>query len=444
MVGPTLNYIEHGNGSTFSRPISSWIFDEPKVYGPVIAVVGLMLIARRRLLGTDVAARLGQFSVAFVTEVWLYRLLDHSSAFVESWWAYDVTAISIAFAAALILDELDRLPRRRTLAIVGAVAAAALTDLVVRLLGVHAQNAYNDLRDHYWRELALVIIGLAALLLWSRLWPLAKAAAVAVLLVIVTVFSLTPADYLGIELGIGRTGEFGNLPLDELSSYSIGFKMATEVAAHDTPASRTLLWDLRQGDLLSSMWAALPSLGGSMSNYMEPTGLPLDTFERERLSNPTTARLLVVGEQPGSLIGARSALRQAGYHFTAGPAGTWVGGRVQHQMLTLRSLPAGGAEQAVRVTVRAVRRAWRIDRGQDLCYWTYPTLTATLTATGHGSCAVGMRAALRGHRPPSGAITSIRRLATGNIEVTFTGASTPWLFARAGGEWLVISGVPWL
>jgi hypothetical protein len=444
MLSPTINYIEHGNSGAYSRPISSWIFDEPKIYGPVVAVVGLMLIARRRLLGTDLAARLGQFSIVFVAELWLYRLVDGSSAIVESWWAYDVTAISVAFSAAIILDELDRMSRRRTIALVLAVSAAGLADLVIRLLGVTAQDAYDHLRNHYWRELALVVVGLGTLVFWSRLKPLARAVAVAVLLVVITGFSLAPADYLGIQLSIGRTGEFGNLPLDELRTYSVGRTIVRDTAAHDSPASRTLMWDLQQGDLLASMWAALPSLGGSMNNYLEPTGLPLDSFERERLAFPTTARLLVVGQVPGDLATARADLRQAGYHFSAGRPGTWLGGKVQHQLLQLRALPAGDAQQAVRLMVRSIRRAWRNGDAQDLCQWTYPTSETTVDARGSGSCKVGMRKVLHGKNPPAGAIQSVHNAAGGDISVNIAGLPYPWVFSRAGGEWLLVSGAPWL
>lgn len=444
MISPTINYIEHGNSGAFSRPISSWIFDEPKVYGPVLAVVALMLVARRRLLGTDLAARVGQFSVLFVAELWLYRLVDASSAIVESWWAYDVTAISVAFSAAIILDELDRMPKRRTIALALAVAAAAIADLVIRLLGVHAQHAYSHLRNHYWRELVIVAVGLGALLFWSRLKPIARGVAVAVLFAVITGFSLTPADYLGIQLSIGRTGEFGNLPMDELRTYSIGPMIARETAARDSPASRTLVWDLQQGDLLASFWGALPSLGGSMNNYLKPTGLPLDSFERERLAFPTTARLFVVGQVPGDLATARADLRNAGYRFTAAKPGTWLGGRVQHQMLQLRTLPAGNAEQSVRLMVRSIRRAWRDGDAQDLCWWTYPTLETTVDARGGGSCRMGMRSSLRGHNPPSGAIQSIHKVAGGDISVNIAGLAAPWVFSRAGGEWLLVSGVPWL
>jgi hypothetical protein len=217
-----------------------------------------------------------------------------------------------------------------------------------------------------------------------------------------------------------------------------------QTAAHDSPASRTLLWDLQQGDLLASMWAALPSLGGSMNNYLEPTGLPIDSFERPRLAFPTTARLLIVGQVPGDLATARAALRSNGYHFTAGRPGTWLGGRVQHQLVQLRALPAGDAKQAVRVMVGAVRGAWRSGNTQDLCWWSYPTLLAPLTAQA-GSCRAGVEGVLRTHNhPPSGAIQSVDALPSGDISVQIAGQAVPWLFSRAGGEWLLVSGVPWL
>ena len=108
----------------------------------------MILIVRRRLLGTDIAARLGQFSVLFVAELWLDRLATNS-AIIETWWAYGIAAVPMAFAGVLILDELDRLPRRRTLILIGVVAAAALTDLVIRSFGQHAVGWYADLRGHY-------------------------------------------------------------------------------------------------------------------------------------------------------------------------------------------------------------------------------------------------------------------------------------------------------
>jgi hypothetical protein len=441
MIAPTLFYIRNGNGAAFVEPIRTWIFNEPKIYAPVVMMAGLILIARRRLLGTDVIARLGQFSILFVAELWLYRLVDTKSAIVESWWAYDITAISMAFAGVVILDELDRLPRRRVFAIVGAVLAAAVADLVIRALGVHADNAYGNLRGHYWRELVVVILGLGALFFWPRLSAALKVLAVMALVVVVTGLSLTPAVYLG----VGRTGEFSYTPLDELRTYEIGPTIVRDVAAQDTPASRTLIWFPQQNDLLSSTWATLPSLGGTMSDYLLATSLAkLNPIERDRLAFPTTSRLLVVGQSPGSLERARATLHRAGYPFAAGPAGTWVGGRVQHQLLTLRNLPAGDADQAVRLMVGAIRHAWRAGNASHLCLWTYPSLLGAVQAQGGGNCEAGMQKVLRAHSAPPGAIRAIADVPNGDISVTIAGVSTPWLFSRAVGDWLLVAGVPWI
>jgi hypothetical protein len=437
MIRPTLDFLRNGTTASFVEPARKWIFNEPKIYAPVVLVAGMILIARRRLLGTDVVARLGQFSVVFIAELWVYRFVATDSV-IETWWAYGVTAVPMAFAGAIILAELDRLPRRSTLAIIGAVVAAALTDLIIRVLGVHAVELYDKLRGHYWRELVVVLVGLVGLMAWPRLRPEARGVAVITLLVVVTGLSLTPAVYFG----VGQTGEFSHAAGEEVRAYAVSHTVVQAVDAQDTLASRTLVWFPNDTDLLASTWALFPSIGGSLEYYLTSTPLTqLTPFEKQRLGYPTTARVLVLSQAAGGLAQARATLRREGYKFRAQPVGVWGGGRLHHQLLQLRKLPPGGSRQAVRLAVSAILSAWRDHNGQRLCWIIHPAIAQALATHGR-TCATGMRRALRGTATPSGPIRSIS-ISEDVAHVVLAGSARQLVLDHAQGEWLLVSGGPW-
>jgi hypothetical protein len=436
MVAPTIAFARDGTGSAFVHPVSQWIFNEPRIYAPPVFVVGMILIVRRRLLGTDIAARLGQFSVLFVAELWLDRFATNS-AIIETWWAYGIAAVPMAFAGVLILDELDRLPRRRTLILIGVVAAAALTDLVIRSFGQHAVGWYADLRGHYLRELVVVILGLGPLLLWSRLRPLARGIAAGSLVVVTTGLALAPA----VILGVGQTGEFAASASTEIHAYSLGYTLARYLAGRDTPASRTLVWFPTSQGVFAGTWSNFPSRGGSLNDYLSPAPLTqLTPTALSRLAEPTTARVLVLTGQPSGLVQAKATLRRAGYTVHAGAPGTWDG--VSHQLLQIRALPAGDNVQAVRVMTEGLLRDWRGRQAQDLCDLTYPPLAAVI-ADVHQTCPAGVRAALRADpRPPTGIVSiSVSR---DTARVRLADDPTPLVYDRAFSEWGVFSGAPWI
>jgi hypothetical protein len=441
LLRPTVNFLRNDNeiAAGYVLPVSKWIFNEPEIYAPPVLLAAVPLVMGRRILGTGTAARLAQFSIIFVLELFAYRFTATTSL-VETWWAYGITAIPMAFAGALLLDGVDRLPRQRLLAVAAVAGVVALVGLTVRLDGMHAVNAYRQLRTHHWLELLLVIVALAGVVAWRWLGRAGGAIAVTVLLAVVTVLSLTPADYLG----IARTGQFSAGALDELRGYALSYTIVRDIADQDTPASRTLVWYPSPTGLLSTIWSTLPLVGGSLNAYDQTTPLSqLTDYERGRLAYPTTARVLVVSQDPADLERARSTLRRAGYRFAALGAGTWVDGRVHHQLLRLRSPAPGDTLRAVRMASAAILEAWRRKNAQQLCWLSVPTLNVSFQAQS-GSCAKGLAAPLDATGGPGGGVGAIN-VNGDTATVTIAGTRRRMVLERVQSEWLEAAGdVPWV
>jgi hypothetical protein len=441
LLRPTINFLRNQDAfaAGYVLPVHDWIFNEPWIYAPPILLAGMILVMGRRLLDTSVAASLGQFSLLFVVELFIYRFVTTSSV-IETWWAYGLTAVSMAFAGALVLDEVDRLPGRRWWTVLAAVAAVGITGLLIRVWGAHAVSEYGKLRGHYWHELVVMVVALVGLLGWRRLRGPSGALAVAVLLIIVTALALTPAAYLG----VGRTGEFSGIPDDELRGYAVSHRIVRDIAAQDTPASRTLVWYPAATGLLGAIWSILPNVGGSVNAYDRATPLSqLTEYEAARLAYPTTARILVLSQNPPELEQAQATLRRRGYVVRAQPPGAWVDGRLQHQMLQLRELPAGGLRRAVRMSATSILDAWTRRDATAACQLSVPSLVLSLTAQ-DGTCPRGVRQKLLATPPPGRQIGAIK-IVRDTAWVTIAGTHSRMILKQVQSEWLVAAGaVPWV
>ena len=80
-MSPTIEFLRSQNqlAAPLQRPISEFLRSEPRVYGPVLLSLALVIAWGRRFLDDSLPARLAQFSVAYVVLLWLYRLVVTSS-----------------------------------------------------------------------------------------------------------------------------------------------------------------------------------------------------------------------------------------------------------------------------------------------------------------------------------------------------------------------------
>jgi hypothetical protein len=284
-----------------------------------------------------------------------------------------------------------------------------------------------------------VILALAGPLLWRRLDPRARIAGAVVLFVGVTVLALSPASYLG----VGRTGQFAASASGEINTYQAFHTIVDQVTASSSPASRTLVWYATEAGGLGGVGALVPNVGGTLDNFaVRPSFGRLGELERERLANPTTARVLLVAPSAGVLSHGRRTVARSIGGVRAGKPRSLAEGAVRTQMLEVRGLAPGGTRDAVRLSVRAVLAAWRQHDDRRLCWLSVPELVVSLTSQ-DGTCRAGVSRALTAHAPPAGAIRSIA-ISDDTARVGFDGEAAPLILQRITSEWLVSGGAaPW-
>ena len=94
------------SAAPFQRPASEFLDGEPRIYAPVLLCLGNMVLAmgstdtRRHAAGTARPV-LGR---VYSRLIWLYRFAVTSSV-VETWWAYNMTAVSMVLRRAMVLDR---------------------------------------------------------------------------------------------------------------------------------------------------------------------------------------------------------------------------------------------------------------------------------------------------------------------------------------------------
>jgi hypothetical protein len=339
MVKPTLDFAKQNStlSQPFQIPARDWLAHEPRVYAPVLMCLAMVVVCGRSLLANTIYARVGQFAIAYTLVVWAYRKLA-TSAIIETWWSYNLTAVTLCFGSAVLLHHLatrDRGPR----AVVGAVLAGTLvTDLVVRSLNTKSLGLYDDVRSHLVVLVAVLLLAAAAAVTMRLVRSTAgRAVAAAAFAAIVTFVSLTPAGHIGVR----RPGEFSPFPAHiELDGYAAAYKMNELITRDDQPDSRTLIWSTYAG-LASIGWTNLPHQNGGIDDPEAPTPAPeLTPVELGLLRYPTTRRVLLMAEDRNQVAPGLAALRRAGFRDArVEQQGTWVDGILHYSLIDLR----GGA-----------------------------------------------------------------------------------------------------
>ena len=271
---------------------------------------------------------MAQFAIAYTLVFWVYRFAAASSV-VETWYYYNMTAVTGAFAMPVILDELGRRRsgRARWGLVAGiGIAVTGLTDLVIRSM---RESTTLTILNTNTVLLVCVLVACctAAVLVAVLKQDSTRLIAVAVFCAIVAVIALAPDKD-------GATGDFGPFATTtELEAYHAGYDMTQLIAKYDRPSSRVLLWDDMLG-LGSAGWA---NVSGHIGSYTVPSVPVLTKSELAMLRDPTTTRVLAVSQNPVKLGGAVPALAREGLRPSLETLGVWTGGRLYYALIRLHT-----------------------------------------------------------------------------------------------------------
>jgi hypothetical protein len=332
MYESTLEFIRSNNrlSAPFQRPASVWLKTEPRIWGPVLVCVALVVVLGPALLRNTLRSRVAHFALAYTAVFWIYRFAFTSSD-IETWWAYSMTAVTAAFAMPAMLDEVARRAVSRTRLLVAAtLVVTAAADLLIRSARGTALSMYDYLRFHPFP--LLVVLGaccLAAVGITLLRRPGLRFAALAAFFAITAVITLTPADYLGTR----QTGEFSPYGGTEVKAYRAAYDLTRLIASRDRPQSRVLLWDDLYG-LSAISWTNLPHQGGGIENVEAPVPLTqLTPSEVALLVYPTTTHVLVLSQSESELASTLFELRKLGLRPTVERSGAWVDGALHYSLI---------------------------------------------------------------------------------------------------------------
>lgn len=334
MIKPAIDFQKQGSLGDFLVPAGEWLTHEPRIWAPVLVVIALPIVWGRALLQTTVVARLAQVAVVFTVLVWAVRKAN-SAAIVETWWAYNLTAITIGFGLPALVYGLQQRERRAAPLLGAVIAATLVTAFAVRSDRLWWLARYEDLRSHtavLVVVLAVAVAGVVAARLTRS--TAVGAVALAVFAAILSAVSLTPAKIIGIE----QTGEFSPFGgRAEIGAYEAAYRMLNLFDKTDAVDSRTLMWTSSTG-LASMAWADLPHQGGALDQPSAAVPAPkLTPPQLALLELPTTRRVLFLTEDDALVPKALPALRRHGFPAAVTERqGSWADGDLHYQLIDLR------------------------------------------------------------------------------------------------------------
>lgn len=340
LITPTTDFARSNDqfSSPFQRPPSEFLDGEPRIYAPVLLAAATLVLFGRLFAKDTLRARIAQYAVGYIAVLWVYRF-SVTSAAIETWWAYNTTAATMAFAVPVILDELERTTGRRRFRAVlaGLLGGAAITTLLIRNANASAVRLYEELRDNGPAVLALLALATALVIATKLLRSVpVRGAAACAFFALVAAISLTPARHIG----IGQTGEFAPHGRSELWGYQAAYDMAKLLEETDQPDSRTLLWTTAYG-FANVVWTNLPHQGGAIQNAEVPpaTLAKLEPWEISLAVYPTTDAVLLLSHDPADMPRGVKALRRLEVRPVVRRRGAWANGRLQYALVDITTPP---------------------------------------------------------------------------------------------------------
>jgi hypothetical protein len=336
LIDPTLHFLRSTDQAVapLQRPPSEWLVQEARIWAPVLLCLATLLVLGREVFRDDLRARFAQFAVAYTATLWLYRFTA-TSAVIETWWAYSMTAATMAFALPVVLDALGRRTADRSLQralVASAVIAVALTDLLVRNATSAALRLYQEMSYRGGVIVIVVMAGIVAAITMRFLRDArGRTLGVSAFFATFAVLSLAPARYIGIN----KTGEFGPDGKAELASYRAAYDMTRLLKQDDQPTARALIWSTMFGEA-NIVWTNLPHQGGGVQDAEHP--LPLTTLGpvgTSAVSYPATKSIIALSEAAVDMQAAIRTLRRSGYIVRVERRGSWADGHLYYELLAV-------------------------------------------------------------------------------------------------------------
>lgn len=334
LISPTLDFARSNNqlSAPFQRPASEFLDGEPRIYAPVLLAVATIVLLGRRLVEDSLRGRLAQYAVGYIAVLWVYRFVVTSAA-IEAWWAYNMAAVTMAFAVPVVLDEMERTTNRRgfRFGLAGVLGATAVTTIVIRNANSSAVRLYEHLRDSAPGVIAVLLLAVA-LAVATRLAHrnLVRAVLASGFFALIAAVSLMPARYIG----IGQTGEFAPDGRSELWGYQAAYDMAKLLERTDQPNSRTLPWTTSYG-FSGIVWTNLPHQGGALQNAEAPPASlgEVQPWEASLVHYPTTDSVLLLSNDSADMSRGVAALRRVKARPVVRRRGVWANGHLQYALV---------------------------------------------------------------------------------------------------------------
>jgi hypothetical protein len=334
LITPTTDFARSNDqfSSPFQRPASEFLDGEPRIYAPVILAVGVLILLGRRFADTTLKARVAQYAVGYIAVLWIYRFAVTSAA-IETWWAYNMTAAAMTFAVPVILDELEhRTDRQRSWPLLAVVlGGAAATTFVIRNFNSSAVDLYEKARDNVPAVIVVLLLSVALVIALKLVRnSVARTATAVAFFALVAIVSLMPARYIG----IGQTGEFAPDGRSELWGYQAAYDLARLLEQTDQPNSRTLLWTTAYG-FTSVVWTNLPHQGGAIENAEAPPATleKVQPWEASLVDYPTTDEVLLLSNDEADMTRGVRALGAVHVSPVIRRRGTWANGHLHYALV---------------------------------------------------------------------------------------------------------------
>jgi hypothetical protein len=332
LLEPTIRFVGNNaeNSSPYVRPVSSWLFHDPRIWGPVVFAVALIAALGREILGSGIAARIAQFYVGYLAFMWLSRFAITSSL-IETWWAYNVIAVAMVPAMAVFLMAVARRGAFVAVLVAGIVAAIA-----ARNLGEAALDAYGWISDSALKGVLLLAFGVVLALLVALRWRPAQAGAAAAAFALVMLVLYAPSS----QDGRGTTGIFSTSGDVEWKGYLAGKQFIELIRDKERDGRRVFLWYRGNLGYVNVIWADLPQYAQTVNtlgaNERVDELLPLGIA---RLEQPMATDVLVLSPDQADLGRARRALAEKGFGGPAEAPGAFADGGLHYQLTRLTRKP---------------------------------------------------------------------------------------------------------
>jgi hypothetical protein len=333
LIRPTVEFIRSNeeNSAPYQQPVSGWIHHELRIWPPVVLSLALIATLGRRVLGTDLPARIAQLCIGYTALLWIYRFTVTSSV-IETWWAYAFVVVAMAPAVGVLVWSVAGRARVGKVAAAVPLVLAALTAILIRNVSGPAVDAYGWVARHPSAIFVLLTVSLAGGLALALRGRVPASVGLTVVLVLFTVMTWAPSALDG----RGTTGVFVTDGGTEWKAYRAARSFVNVVRAYDSPNSRVYTWYPGTLGLTSIGWATLPHYGTTVEQL--GTDMPVDHLTplgRARLQQPNVGFVLVMSPRAKDLPAARAAMLGNGFGARLVRHGSWAGGELRYALYSI-------------------------------------------------------------------------------------------------------------